>query len=99
MEKQTTNGGNNPSETAQALARLARQESNRLQQGAQPAAPADPSTRAQEQPVYDLAARISETAKAIRDLADYSNNVAGDLERITASYIGNMHRLMGKVGK
>ena len=93
MEKQTTNGGNNPSETAQALARLARQESNRLQQGAQPAPPAE------QQPVYDLAMRIAETAKAIRDLADYSNNVAGDLERITASYIANMHRLMGKIGK
>lgn len=48
---------------------------------------------------YDLARRIGDTAKAIRDLADYSNNVAGDLERIVASYISNMGRLMGKIGK
>lgn len=62
--------------------------------GAMPvAAPADANEL-----TYDLAKRVSDTAKAMRDLADYSNHVAGDIERIVASYITNMHRLMGKAG-
>ena len=49
--------------------------------------------------VYDLAQRVADTAKAMRDLADYSNNVAGDIERIIGMYIAHMHRLMGRLGK
>lgn len=48
---------------------------------------------------YDLAKRAADTAKAMRDLADYSNHVAGDIDRIVASYISNMNRLLGKAGK
>jgi hypothetical protein len=49
--------------------------------------------------VYDLMTRAGDTARAMRDLAQYSSHVADDIDRIIAAYVGHMHRLLGKVGK
>jgi hypothetical protein len=54
---------------------------------------------AAKEEIYDLVSRVNDTARAIRDLAGYSNHVADDLERMTASYVGHMQRLLGQVGK
>jgi hypothetical protein len=54
---------------------------------------------AAKEEIYDLVTRMNDTARAIRDLAGYSNHVADDLERITAAYVGHMQRLLGKIGK
>jgi hypothetical protein len=52
-----------------------------------------------EQEIYDLVSRVNDTARAIRDLAGYSNHIADDLERMTASYVGHMQRLLGQIGR
>jgi len=52
---------------------------------------------AAKEAVYDLMARASDTTRSIRDLANYSNRIADDLDSIIATYVSHMHQLMGKI--
>jgi len=56
-----------------------------------------PGAKAPE--IYDLMVRGKDTAKAMRDLAQYSNRVADNLENLITDYVGHMQRLLGRIGK
>jgi hypothetical protein len=56
-------------------------------------------TAAAKEELYDLISRGRDTSRAIRDMANYSNQVADDFDRFLDGYVGHMRRLLGKVGK